>query len=155
METRRQPSTLVLEQFTPYRIVALGDAISRRLARAYADENITIPEWRVLAAIGQADRVAARDVVAKTPMDKMTVSRAVTSLERKGAVLRKADGADRRVNTLSLSDEGRALYERIAVLALDIENEVLASLSDDERQCFEGALAKLEASIKEWSRNSD
>ena len=45
---------LVLEEFAPYRIVALGHAISGRLARAYRDENITIPEWRVLAVIGEA-----------------------------------------------------------------------------------------------------
>jgi len=64
---------LILEQFMPYRIVALGQAMSGQLARAYAGQNLTIPEWRVLAVVSQADQIAARDVVRRTPMDKMTV----------------------------------------------------------------------------------
>ena len=143
--TQRQKSrTLVLERFAPYRLVALGHAISGRLARAYADENLTVPEWRVLAVIAQADRVAARDVVRKTPMDKMMVSRAVASLEENGFVRRETNARDRRVNMLSLSRDGRALFDRVAALALDYEENLLAALSPAERAAFDNALAKLE-----------
>ncbi|MEM9495480.1 MAG: MarR family transcriptional regulator [Pseudomonadota bacterium] len=138
-------ASFLLEEFAPYRIVVLGDAISRRMGRAYADENLTIPEWRVLAVVGQAERVAARDVVARTPMDKMRVSRAVTSLEEKGFVARETDPDDRRVFSLSLSAEGRTVFERVAALALAIEKEILSVLSPEERDVFETAMAKLTA----------
>ena len=52
---------LLLERFAPYRLVALGHTVSRRLAKTYAGDNLTIPEWRVLAVVAQAERVAARD----------------------------------------------------------------------------------------------
>ena len=136
--------TLVLESFTPDRIVALGHAISGKLAGTYRDENITIPEWRVLAVISQAERVAARDVVRRTPMDKMTVSRAVVSLELKGFVKREPDPQDRRVSALLLSNEGRALFDRIAALALDFEDALLAGLEPEEAEMFRAVLAKLE-----------
>jgi DNA-binding MarR family transcriptional regulator len=136
---------LVLEQFAPYRIVALGHVISDRLSRVYRDENITIPEWRVLAVIGEADRVAARDVVRRTPMDKMTVSRAVASLEAKGFVHRTPDEGDRRVSSLSLSEKGRALFERIAALALSFEDDLLSTLEPEEAAAFRAVLEKLEA----------
>lgn len=139
---------LILERFAPYRIVALGHALSRRLAHAYADENLTIPEWRVLAVVAQADSLAARDVVRMTPMDKMTVSRAVASLEDKALVRRAASETDRRVNMLSLSKSGRVLFDRIAVLALEFEDEFLSALDDDERAAFERALSKLEGRVK-------
>lgn len=135
----------VLDNFAPYRIVALGHAISGRLASAYRDENLTIPEWRVLAVISQADGVAARDVVARTPMDKMTVSRASASLEAKGYVLRAPDENDRRVSVLSLSKEGRALFDRVAALALSFEDTLMSSLSADEEATFRALLEKLEA----------
>jgi len=134
----------VLEDFAPYRIVALGHAISGRLARAYADENLTIPEWRVLAVISQAAAVAARDVVRLTPMDKMTVSRAVASLEQKGFVTRAVSKNDRRVSSLSLSKSGRALFDRVAALALAFEKDLLLALMPDEKAAFEAALSKLE-----------
>lgn len=150
-EARAETNTpsFILEEFTPYRIVALGHAISGRLAQVYADENITIPEWRVLAVISQASRVAARDVVLRTPMDKMTVSRAVASLESKGFVDREANDDDRRVSMLALTKDGRALFDRIAELALSFESEMLEALSPAERTAFDAALRKFEKRIGE------
>lgn len=135
---------LILEHFAPYRIVALGHAISGRLAGVYRDENITIPEWRVLAVVAQATSLAARDVVKRTPMDKMTVSRAVASLEAKNFVTRATSDADRRVSMLSLSEEGRALFDRVAALALEFEDELMASLEPEETALFRSVLQKLE-----------
>jgi DNA-binding MarR family transcriptional regulator len=135
---------LILANFAPYRIVALGHAISGRLARAYRDENITIPEWRVLAVVAQAESVAARDVVRMTPMDKMTVSRAVASLEAKNFVARATSENDRRVSMLSLSKEGRSLFDRVATLALEFEDGLLAALEPEEAALFHSVLQKLE-----------
>lgn len=134
----------ILEEFAPYRIVALGHAISGRLAQAYRDENLTIPEWRVLAVISQDKQVAARDVVSRTPMDKMTVSRAVASLEGKGFVERATSDADRRVSMVSLSKSGRALFDRVAALAVEFEDELLSSLEPEERNGLLETLQKLE-----------
>ena len=141
---RSQGRALILERFVPYRIVALGHAFSRRLSSAYADENVTITEWRVLAVISQAERIAARDVVRRTPMDKMAVSRAAASLEEKGLVLRAADPDDRRVITLSLTPVGRDVFNRIAALALDYEDALLAALEPEEAAAFRAVLEKLE-----------
>lgn len=135
---------LVLDEFAPYRIVALGHAISGRLARVYRDENITIPEWRVLAVIGEATKVAARDVVKRTPMDKMTVSRAVAGLEQKNFVKRAPDASDRRVSMLSLSPDGLKVFDRIAALALSFEDDLMSVLEPEETAAFHLVLKKLE-----------
>ncbi len=100
-------------------------------------------------AVAQADEVAARDVVKRTPMDKMTVSRAVASLEEKGFVRRMTSASDRRVSMLSLAVSGRALFDRIAALALAYEDDLLSALSAEEREAFEQALSKLEARAQE------
>ena len=141
--------TFDLARFTPYRIVALGHAISRKLAQTYRDENITIPEWRVLAVISQADAMAARDVVAMTPMDKMAVSRAVAGLEEKGLVLRESSAEDKRVSMLSLSVEGRKLFDHIAGLATAYEQGLLSCLDEKEAAMFDKAMSKLEAQAAE------
>lgn len=138
----------ILSDFLPYRIVSLGHLIGRRLSDAYAAENITIPEWRVLAVVSQADQMAARDVVALTPMDKMAVSRAAASLEEKGLVERRPDGRDKRVVLLALTGDGRALFERIARLALDYEARLIAVLTPEERRAFKALLERLEWGAK-------
>ncbi|MEO1137594.1 MAG: MarR family transcriptional regulator [Pseudomonadota bacterium] len=138
-----QKRAFVLDEFAPYRIVALGHAISGRMAGAYRDEGITIPEWRVLAVIGQVETLAARDVVRKTPMDKMTVSRAVSSLEQKGFVHRATHPEDKRVSMLSLSQEGRALFDRVGEMALAFEDDLMSTLDPEEAAAFRSVLEKL------------
>ena len=138
---------LVLGRFTPYRIVALGHAMSDRLQRAYANENITINEWRVLAVIAQEASLAARDVVRLTPLDKMSVSRAVASLEAKGFAERSVSSSDRRVNVVSLTRDGRALFDRAAALALDYEDDILTVLTEEERRSLDRILTKLSRKI--------
>lgn len=146
----RMSAPLILEQFTPYRIVALGHAISMRLAEAYRNEDVTIPEWRVLAVIAQAAHVAARDVVRRTPMDKMTVSRTVARLAEKDLVKRTTDPRDKRVAALSLTPAGRAVYDRIAALAMAYEQDLLSALTPDSRAAFIDALETLERRADEF-----
>jgi DNA-binding MarR family transcriptional regulator len=138
--------SLDLADFTPYRIAVLAKAMSEQLGAAYESEGLTIPEWRVLAVVSQAPSVAARDVVARTPMDKMAVSRAVASLEAKGLIVR-GPAADRRVSALALSDNGRAVFNRVSSIALDYEAALFGGLAPGERRAFYACLAKLETSV--------
>lgn len=134
----------VLADFIPYRIVSLGHRVSRALSAAYEGEGLTVPEWRVLAVVGQAPTVAARDVAALTPMDKMAVSRAVASLLRKRLIEREADARDRRVHFLKLSPNGRDVFGRVARLAKAFERRLVGRLSADQLAAFKLALERLE-----------
>ncbi|HNR77543.1 MAG TPA: MarR family transcriptional regulator [Parvularculaceae bacterium] len=144
--TKKAPAAggLNLAAFLPYRIAVLARTLSERLGAAYADEGLTIPEWRVLAVVSQENAVAARDVVARTPMDKMAVSRAVASLEKKGLVARQP-ASDRRVSAIRLSDEGRRIADRVAGIALRFEADIVGGMTGTERDLFLESLAKLEA----------
>jgi DNA-binding MarR family transcriptional regulator len=137
------PSRLKLSAFTPYRIFALGQRMSEALGAAYRNEGVSIPEWRVMAAVAQAPSVAARDVVAVTPMDKMAVSRAVASLERKGLIERE-QSRDKRVSTLKLTAKGETVFQRIAAIALKYEDALLQSLPPADRKAFLDGLAAIE-----------
>lgn len=137
------PPRLKLAAFTPYRIVALGQRMSEALGAAYRSEGISIPEWRVMAAVAQAASVAARDVVAITPMDKMAVSRAVAALERKGLIERE-QSRDKRVSTLKLTAKGETLFQRIAAIALKYEESLLQRLPPADRKAFLDGLAAIE-----------
>jgi DNA-binding MarR family transcriptional regulator len=137
-------SGLDLSVFTPYRIVVLGRMMSEQLGEAYSGEDLTIPEWRVLAVIGQKESVAARDVVARTPMDKMAVSRAVASLEAKGLIAR-GPAADRRVSALKLSPKGKNVCDRVSAIALAYEAALFTAMSASEREAFFAGLSKLES----------
>ena len=148
----RAEDGFALDAFTPYRIVVLGRLMSEALGAAYADEGVTIPEWRVLAVIaetrGAPPGMASRDVVARTPMDKMAVSRAVASLEAKGLVRRAANAADRRLAHLSPTSEGLAVHGRIAAIARRYEDRLLGALDPGAREAFLAALDQLTHAVR-------
>ena len=54
---------LILEQFLPSRLNRLAMDISQRLRVVYgAKYGLTVPEWRVLATIGQYGEITAKQV---------------------------------------------------------------------------------------------
>lgn len=133
-----------LGRFLPYRVVALGQVMGQSLAREYAEEfGLTIPEWRTLALIGQHEAVTAARVVADTPMDKATVSRAAARLVERGLAERVPHEADRRSAVLRLSEEGQAVFGQVAARALAYEADLLESLTPPERAALDALLTKL------------
>ena len=76
-------------------------------------------------------------------MDKVAVSRAVTKLIKNGRIDREFADADRRRSILNLSEEGRAVHNEIAPLALSFERELLDDISEDDFATFNRILDQL------------
>lgn len=110
-----QTHDLSLDEFWPYQAVVLGDLISKH-THALLKEigHLNLSQWRVLAAIGDKPGLSAVEVVAKTPMDKGIVSRAVTFLIESNYVRRKIDAADKRKSALFLTPKGKKLHAQIS-----------------------------------------
>lgn len=137
-----------LASFLPYRIVALGQAMGQGLARQYADEfGLAIPEWRTLALIGQYEAITAARVVAETPMDKATVSRAVASLAKRELVERIPHEADRRASVLRLSAEGQRVFDAVSARALTYEKALLDGFAPAEQAALDKLLTKLTETV--------
>ena len=67
-----------LEQFLPYRLNVVGFFASRALGRIYgAHFGIDIPQWRVIAQLGEFGTLTSRDIGELAQMHKTKVSRAV------------------------------------------------------------------------------
>ena len=139
---------LDLDRFLPYRLSVLTNRVSNAIARHYSERfGLSIPEWRVMAVLGQSPGLPAREVAERTAMDKVQVSRAVSSLVKSRRVLRDGDEADGRVTRLSLTPRGRAIYDEIVPLALHLEAVLLAALAPTERQTLSAIIDKLSSRI--------
>lgn len=121
-----------LDAFLPYRLAVAAAQVSRRFAARYeAEAGLTIPEWRVLAHLSQSDAVSVRDINARVNLDKSIVSRAATRLEGAGYLRKSGHAGDQRLVVLELTDEGRALMDRLGRIAHAYQAELLADLGDD------------------------
>lgn len=137
-----------LERFVPFRLNRLAVEVSRALARVYGERfGIDVPEWRVIATLGDCGQARARDIVASTRMHKSMVSRAVARLSELGWVARSANAKDRREAPLQLTATGREIYEQLVPIVLDYQELLLAALTEHERQMLERLLTKLERQL--------
>ena len=140
----KQNPTLNLRQFLPYQLSIVTNRISASFARLYSEKfNLTIPEWRVMAVLGQRPGLSADEVCGETEMDKVPVSRAVSKLLGKGLLKRDFSGDDRRRSILHLSEAGYGMYAQIVPLALSYETELKASLTEREQSQLDALLGKL------------
>ena len=137
--------TLRLAGFVPFRLNRLAAEVSQHLSVIYRGRfALQIPEWRVMATVGQERGCTAQQIAASTRMHKTRVSRAIAQLRARGLLERAASSTDRRELQLRLSASGRRLYAQLVPLALQREEQLLASLSAPERRAFLGALERLD-----------
>lgn len=135
-----------LGKYLPFRLTVLSNRLTRRVARFYSERfKLSAPEWRTLAVLGQHGAMSANDVIVQTTMDKVRVSRAVAKLLKLGYVTREADPQDRRRAILNLTPQGTEIYRQIVPLVQEVEAEMLAVLSAEDRATLHNALARMEA----------
>ena len=61
---------LTLGAFLPYQLSITSNAVSNLIARAYRGKfALKVPEWRVMALLGESDVATQRQLVAATAMD--------------------------------------------------------------------------------------
>lgn len=145
--TAQEPQ-LNLDTFLPYRLSVLSNRVSDAIARQYSARfDLSIPEWRIIAVLGQTPNLSARDVAKRTAMDKVQVSRAVTTLVAARRLTRSEDSNDARIARLALTTKGRAIYEEVAPLALRLESLLLSSLSAQERNTLQNLMHKLDRQV--------
>lgn len=141
-------SALALERFLPYRLSVVTNRVSGALARHYAARfGIGVPEWRVIAILGRHPDSTANEVSERSAMDKVTVSRAVATLLKKGLIERRRDAGDKRKSRLCLSKAGETVYSDIVPLALGFERDLLNTLDAAERAALDRIIDKLNAAV--------
>lgn len=140
---------LDLFKFVPFRLNRLAAEVSADLSTEYRERcGLDIPEWRVIATLGFSSEARSAQYIAHcTRTHKSTISRAVGHLLKRKLVERVENEIDRREFALRLTRKGRALYEELIPRLLSKEQDILSSLTIQERKAFVLVLSKLERSL--------
>lgn len=132
-----------LNEFLPYRLAVAAARVSRAFERRYmAETGLSVSEWRVLAHLLNEGEVSVREIEARVDMEKSKVSRAASRLEADGMITKVVNPEDRRLVSLSLTDKGRALMDRLIPMANTFQAELKALLGPDAAQ-FDTALSNI------------
>lgn len=148
-----RPEAGRLAGFLPYQLSVASNAVSDLIAERYRKRfALKIPEWRVMAMLGDAGSMTQRALTAATLMDKVAVNRAVKVLEERALVARVPNPGDGRSHLLALTDEGRAIHAEVMPLALATERELLGGFAPEEQARLRDMLAAIRLRAGEMAR---
>ncbi|TRD10762.1 winged helix-turn-helix transcriptional regulator [Erythrobacter insulae] len=137
-----------LAEFLPYQLSitsnAVSDLISERYRKRFA---LKIPEWRVMAVLGDSETAAATQqaLTQATLMDKVAVNRACKVLEERGLIRRVPNESDGRSHLLELTGEGMAIHQEVMPLAVATQQELFEGFAPEERAQFRELLSRMRA----------
>jgi DNA-binding MarR family transcriptional regulator len=133
-----------LEQLLTYRLHVLNKLAERGISERYQDKlGVTLPEARVIAAVGSFGPFSIMELARHANLDKSQASRAAEALIRQGLVKREASTEDGRVVLVSLTPEGRALYRRVMPIARKWNGDLFNCLGEKEKLALGEALDKV------------
>jgi DNA-binding MarR family transcriptional regulator len=142
-----------LAGFLPYQLSVASNAVSDLIAERYRNRfALKVPEWRVMAVLGDAGSMTQRDLTTATLMDKVAVNRAVKVLEERGLVARVPNPDDGRSHLLELTGEGRSIHGEVMPLALATERDLLSGFAPDQQQGLRDMLAAIRQRAGEMAR---
>ena len=135
-----------LQNFLPYRLSLLTNTVSQGMAGSYTQKHdINITEWRILAVLGRYPGLTASQVVEKTAMDKVAISRGVKSLMSRKLLKRQTDPNDRRRRRLYLTNRKcQKVMEQVIPQARQYEQRLLEALDPEETEALLLILDKLQ-----------
>ncbi|GGT05209.1 DNA-binding MarR family transcriptional regulator [Streptomyces griseoviridis] len=119
-------------------------AFARR-ARASAGRmhpELSLVSYTLLGHLEERDGCRATDLAAHYALDKSTVSRQVSALERAGLIERRPDPDDARVQVLHLTEAGRRILAQVTESRRAAFRERLAGWPEDDLVRFATYLAR-------------
>lgn len=146
---QKTPERFQLESFFPYLVRIYYRAVSRAVTSIYErDYGLTVSEWRAMAVLGNDQPLSAGEIVTRSSIDKVRVSRAIAGLTKAGYLERRVDEDDRRKVALQLTRSGQAVFEELVGKVLLLEDQMLAGLSNDEKEQLINLMARVRANAQ-------
>lgn len=137
---------------TPFRAVgftvsSIGHAVARRFSATLAPLELEPREFALLRAVAAAEGQSQQAIgeMLQIPPSRMVAF--VDALEARSLLERRHNPLDRRTRELYLPPAGRELLERAFKLAIELELELCADLSDDEREQLLDLLSRVGAQL--------
>ncbi len=121
---------LNLQDFLPYLLNRAGLRIGVMFSRDIEEFDVSLPMWRVLVELWHNGDHRLGELAERTSIDLSTLSRLLVTMQRKGLIVRRRSGLDGRALSLTLTQRGMELTERIVPHALHYQEVAKRNLSE-------------------------
>ena len=125
---------------TMRRLVRFGGLLE---PHPHAGLKVSLSEMMALGELSEVEALSQHELGLLLGLEKSTVSRLAAALEHRGWIDREREPANRRLYRLQLTDEGRAVAERLGADLRSHHVELLGALTAAEREALAVGLAGL------------
>ncbi|MCD2179420.1 MarR family winged helix-turn-helix transcriptional regulator [Rhizobium sp. C1] len=149
-EDGRMPSLgeMGLNHFAPYimnRVMARWNA---NLSEELRARDITTAKMRALAVLSVSTSLTINELSVLGVTEQSTMSRTVDSLEEQGLISRTPRPDDLRVRDVSITEEGRAVFNEVWPLMYDGLRQMFRDIDEDEYRAFLNTLHKILRNVR-------
>lgn len=139
-----QPGTLPVEGEVFLQLMAIGEGLRQHIADVAARFDFTPQQALLVERLGSPRTMG--QIAEALGCDKSNVTGLISRLEARGLVARTADGHDRRIKWLTLTEDGAAVREMLREQILR-DQTVLNGYADEERDMFLAYLRRASANL--------
>jgi DNA-binding MarR family transcriptional regulator len=147
MTMERQGLEADTGEFVPgyllYLLAAASDAASAQFHAHVRTEGLRVPEWRVLACLNDRDGAMITRLARFALIEQSRLTKIIIQMGERGLIRRQGDPEDRRRVRVYLTDEGRALAQRLVADARAHEQKLLQILEGGDGARIKLALSSL------------
>lgn len=139
-------------------LIPLSETSTYSIARTYAllfvvferYMGLTRARWQMLTALSRCDWISQSQLTQVLEIDGAAITRQIKQLEEEGIVERKIDPQDNRFMLVSLTEQGRHLYEGLRERRNQFEQRITEGLGDEEISQLKQILSHLQSNLREW-----
>jgi DNA-binding MarR family transcriptional regulator len=137
-----------LDEWVAYRFGLIATRMGVIGQRAYQGKyKLSTSAWRAMAVVARYEPCSAAELSSHSRLDPPKVSRAIEVLTERNLLERNKDPQDQRRAVLTLTPQGRAMYDDIASQVEGTESFITATLSEREVKALWAAVEKIDAQI--------
>lgn len=124
-------------------LTQVGAYAAQRYAERIGKHGLTPPQTGILGLLRGNPGISQQTLAETLGMLPSRVVAFIDELEAAGLVERTRDGADRRRNSLALTDRGASALRTVATVARAHDDEICSALTATERATLHGLLTRI------------
>jgi DNA-binding MarR family transcriptional regulator len=146
MDRQETPAAL---RTLPSRLLAIvASHADRIVSEGLATADARKWHYAALVALRESGPMSQAELSRRTGIYRSDLVAVINELSARGFVERAPDPGDRRRNVITMTSAGRGHLERLDRLVADLQDTLLAPLTDAEREEFTRSLGRLLAHHK-------
>jgi DNA-binding MarR family transcriptional regulator len=132
-----------------WQLVKLAKAHPALVGDALAKLGLHVGQDLLLEQLWRQDGLTQSALIARLGVEPPTVTKTLQRLERVGLLRRERDPENARVWRVYLTDRGRELQQPVRDLRRQVERQLLAGLSAEERDRLVTLLARVTTNLRD------